>query len=592
MPLFKNFGLLFLLAALVFTSCRKDEETHGYFPPITVVPEVIVNGSFSGVVTDGNNEAVQGAAVSFHSGTIMTDENGYFSFRNVEINERGSLLAIEKEGYFFNAKFINSKLNQENFTSVKLIEKELTGSFPAVEGGTVTTPDGASVRFSVNTIKKENGEVYTGNVKVFATWLNPTAADLVQRMPGDLRAFNAEEEQQQLTTFGMIGVELEGESGEILNIADGQTAVIELPVPSELAAVAPATIPLWHFDETTGYWVEEGEAFLQNGKYTGTVSHFSFWNCDVPNDFVFIEGLITDRSGNPVPNITVLITETGSGTVGYGYTNSEGIYSGAVPSGQDLILSIVVNCDVEIYNEPIGPFSEDTVIPTIVATQSDIFTTIIGTFSDCDNNAVLNGYLKVVFGETTVILPIEVDGNINGIINTCGETSVNVTAFDLNNSTQSTPTTIDVAPGQILDLENIEVCDELEEYVIFTIGNIEITDNAPLCTYGPINGVPGYTFIKADNPNPTITGIFNFAVLGDAVGTYTAEYITGAYVENPPQVLALQCVGEVCDVIVEITTHEGIGGYVIGSYSGTVDPSGLGTTQTVSGTFKVLIEEG
>ena len=48
----KKIGLLFLLATLIFTSCRKDEETSGMFPPTPTTPEVIVNGSFYGMATD------------------------------------------------------------------------------------------------------------------------------------------------------------------------------------------------------------------------------------------------------------------------------------------------------------------------------------------------------------------------------------------------------------------------------------------------------------------------------------------------------------------------------------------------------------
>ncbi len=57
----------------------------------------------------------------------------------------------------------------------------------------------------------------------------------------------------------MAAVELTGTSGELLQIATGKKATLTLSIPSSLAASAPATIPLWFFDEAKGLWKEEAE---------------------------------------------------------------------------------------------------------------------------------------------------------------------------------------------------------------------------------------------------------------------------------------------------------------------------------------------
>jgi ABC-type sulfate transport system permease subunit len=101
-------------------------------------------------------------------------------------------------------------------------------------------------------------------------------------MPGNLTGITINNEQKILQTYGMIAVEMEGSSGEALNIAGSKQATISFPIPSAMLANAPATIPLWHFDETIGVWKEEGTATKQGNAYVGVVTHFSFWNCDVP----------------------------------------------------------------------------------------------------------------------------------------------------------------------------------------------------------------------------------------------------------------------------------------------------------------------
>jgi hypothetical protein len=48
---------------------------------------------------------------------------------------------------------------------------------------------------------------------------------------------------------------------------------------------------------------------IKNGSYyEGDVSHFSFWNCDDPEEAVFIEMTIRGPNGGPLPNTSVRIT--------------------------------------------------------------------------------------------------------------------------------------------------------------------------------------------------------------------------------------------------------------------------------------------
>jgi len=89
-------------------------------------------------------------------GTV-TDENGFFQFKNVELNSRGSLIKVEKQGYFYNAKFVNAELNSQNFTKFKLIEKTSIGFVSSAMGGELSTNDGATISLTANSISDENG---------------------------------------------------------------------------------------------------------------------------------------------------------------------------------------------------------------------------------------------------------------------------------------------------------------------------------------------------------------------------------------------------------------------------------------------------
>jgi hypothetical protein len=60
----------------------------------------------------------------------------------------------------------------------------------------------------------------------------------------------------------------------------------------------PATIPLWSVDETTGLW-KQGRQCNKRSLIIMKVmfSHFSFWNCDVSSQTVFLEMTIVTAEG-------------------------------------------------------------------------------------------------------------------------------------------------------------------------------------------------------------------------------------------------------------------------------------------------------
>ncbi len=147
---------------------------------------------------------------------------------------------------------------------------------------------------------------------------------------------------------------------------------------------APLTIPLWYINESTGYWVEEGEAILEGNKYIGNVNHFCFWNCDETNDFIYIEGIITDENQNAMTNYQVIIKEISSGITGVDWTDQNGVFAGAVPKDKDLSIEILDNCGEIIYSHFIGPYSADAIIPTITVTTTENFVTIAGNLTNCE----------------------------------------------------------------------------------------------------------------------------------------------------------------------------------------------------------------
>ena len=143
---------------------------------------------------------------------------------------------------------------------VKLIPKSISGNFSGSLGGTINLSNGSKLVMPASAVVDGAGNPYTSTVDVAMTWIDPTSTDLPYIMPGDLRGITTGGEERGLQTFGMIGVELTGAGGVPLKIANGKSAELSFPIPAALSSTAPASIDLWHFDELTGRWKQEGQA--------------------------------------------------------------------------------------------------------------------------------------------------------------------------------------------------------------------------------------------------------------------------------------------------------------------------------------------
>ena len=141
----------------------------------------------------------------------------------------------------------------------------------------------------------------------------------------------------------MLLVELQGDAGERLQMMNAQTATLTWAIPASLQSAAPATIPLWYFNDSTGRWIEQGTASRLGNSYIGKVSHFSFWNCDAGVGTVNFKVRLKDQHGNPLAYTFVRMVSQSWGTAG-GYTDSSGFVQGLIPKGQTLAMQVTSSC--------------------------------------------------------------------------------------------------------------------------------------------------------------------------------------------------------------------------------------------------------
>ncbi len=169
-------------------------------------------------------------------------------------------------------------------------------------------------------------------MNVYAVALDPSSPEMYDQMPGELLG-GMNDSLRLLRSFGMAAVELRDANMNELQLAEGSLATLTFDIPSALQADAPETIDWWSFDEALGYWKHEGEATKQDTQYVGQASHFSWWNCDVPQNFNDFHGSVNTVDGTPISDAQVNVVTPNLGS-GITYSNSEGEFSGRVPKNQ------------------------------------------------------------------------------------------------------------------------------------------------------------------------------------------------------------------------------------------------------------------
>lgn len=587
MKSFNYLSLLLLIVLLVFASCRKDHFNEGFDLPQFPNPEITFDGSVSGVVVDESGAPLSDVSLYLSNEQTFSDVNGHFTFRNVVLKRKGSLIRASKNGYFYNSKFVGSSLNSMDFTRIQMMSKTLIGTFQTTDGGTFMTADGASVTFPPNAIKRQTGNSYEGTVNVFAKFIDPSAMDAGMVAPGDLRAYNTEDELVQLASFGMLAVELETNLGAKLNLIESEEAIIEIPVPDELLISAPSSIPLWHFNENSGYWMEEGNATIQGDKYVGSVNHFSFWNCDDPFEIVYVQGYVKNR-GIGLGRMFVTVKILSSGLVGYNYTDEDGFFSGLMPKDELLEISIFNACRQEVYHEEIGPFSDDISLPDI-SINNDSKTIQIKAKLTCDTDILTRAYLIVNHNDGQSLLEADENGKIDATVNICINTMVEIFAYDLETNAISEKIFINTEGVDLIDLDNFEVCNGNDEYIYYKIYDDELIIYNDV--YALYDSGSSTTLIRGESVIDSSSSL-SLRFEGASPNSYTPSEMTVSGM-GAATTYALICYspgGNSCnDIELEITSFGGVGDFVIGSFSGSFK-SNQGSDIPIEGDFKVLRE--
>jgi hypothetical protein len=598
----KKYFLLSFALLLSIYSCRKDSDittTDTQNDP----PEIVVTGNLIGQIIDDNGAVVSNALVTVGNRITFSDESGLFHFNNIQMDATGTYIKADQAGYFQGSDRIYPQNGSTNFSRIQLLSKTFAGTFSNAIGGTIDL-SGAKVIFEPNSLVNDLGELINNDIYVYAKWLDPTAENLGDIMPGALVGRNTFGQEVTMTSFGMMAVELYDQFNNEVFIAEGKEATIHFTIPPSLLDIAPNTIPLWSFDEDEGIWIEEGTTNLVGDTYIGAVKHFSFWNADFPygTETIEISGCVKYENGDPATFNSFKVQIEGGGNIISGSTNQTGQFQGPIPVNETLVFTFFDNCGEE-QEFVIGPFTENTTLEGCFFLEDLEYVTVSGRLIDCEGQGVNEGVLYINNTWPWSPFATDEDGYFAFPYGACSPPEIQLTAHDYANSFSTLPLSFSITGDTNIGV--ISVCDEeLDEMLSnnadgleFDFYNIKLSIDTFILAPDSINYINGSKIygegVDLDGNQHSIALIFPSIAEGSYTGDGSAYFyqFDSSVISGPS--FKLGCWTPCNTVTINITNNEGPGGFLEGNYSGTsdgFDNMNLPTTdKPLSGTFKVRI---
>lgn len=441
----------------------------------------------AGQVLDEAGVPVTGALVKAGSKEVYTDNNGFYNFRaSITVNRDYALVTVKKKGYMHGFKTFTPSKKEKISHNVDIVlqQRPAANIINSGTGGSVTIDGKIGLVFPENSIVTKQGHAYTGEVRIEGRYIDPQAENFSQIMPGMLSGLNSAGQLRAMISFGMASIDLYDASGNELEVAPGKLVKMEMPA----SPGSPATIPLWHFNETYGIWIQAGHATKDDGKYTAEVNHFSIWNLDLEeNSFELNLQFVAGDSSFPLSSRKVEISNASTGDLlGTFQTDARGEATLInCPSNIELKLTIPFKCrSFEKILAPLTASRLEKVKVSAPPAEVTVFS-LNGILYNCNNDILKNHPFEIRLNNgslTSYQLTSDEQGKYDASIVLCKNTNeISIRAYSyINNEFRFSPSET-ITPGD--NIYSPVICYELsqgsqyddEDEVIFPDAKLENT---------------------------------------------------------------------------------------------------------------------
>ena len=276
----KSFLLLLamIIVSVIFTGCGEESSSNN---TTTISVGVTVKSQDGALLNQATVKA----------GSLLTTTNEDGEAR-VNVNPSNSEIVLQvTQAGFINQAVVATVADDVNIEVIMLPVKEkiLVQNIQNAQEINSSTLF-AKVTLPENSLVDAQGQVAEGNVTLDLTPWDIQNSDIVA-MLGNGQALDANSQRTELISAGMLSVSFYDAQGNYLQLAEGKRAEIQMDLPydsiNNIELAIGSEIPLWHFDEDQGLWIEEGVGTVVASQTSpvglavqAEVSHFSTWNWD------------------------------------------------------------------------------------------------------------------------------------------------------------------------------------------------------------------------------------------------------------------------------------------------------------------------
>ncbi len=292
-------SLLAIVGLITLSACSGNDSTS--VPP----PTTTSTGTLTGrVIASDGTGAIPNATIEV--GTVRTTSGADGSYTlSVPVADR-TVVRADADGFAEGVRIARVTAGQNPPLTLQLVRVGFTQNVPIASGGTIAdTNSPAQVILPGNGLIPRTGGSPAANVVVSVTPIS--VASRTSDMPGDFTASTGGT-STPIESFGAMLIDVWDSNNVRYSLAPGSTSTIRIPVSTRSSNV-PATIPLFYLDDSTGRWIQEGQATLvtngSNPYYEGSVSRLTYWNADLVTETIAVTGCVKNDAGQPVANAFV-----------------------------------------------------------------------------------------------------------------------------------------------------------------------------------------------------------------------------------------------------------------------------------------------
>lgn len=427
-------SFLFLLGLMGGLNSCREEIDMDLKDTVEVLPVELINTNISGQVKNLDGKIIDGANVLISEQEMLTDQNGYFSFSNIKADRNGTIITVEKEGYFENKITVYPSLNHDLFSSITLIKDNSSATMLSWQGGEVALGEIGTLYIPPNTlVYASDGSNFEGTAQIHVHSYDMADPLLEHIIPGDLTAYIASNVKKGLIPASILRISLSDGKLNDLRLATEQTAELNLVPSDHFMDEWPEELSMFRFNEENNQWIKTGAALsLETKLYTALINDLGFICLGMDYDVVQLEGYIHYSEDNSAARHHIAVTSDIQKPAIQFQTDEQGFFKGFVPAATPLNLEITNECGFGVYEENIEELVEDTDFEKELQANTDCRSLPVqGRLLDCEGAPVANGYVRITSEENDLFVTTDAEGYYEGEFKICNkDLTIDLTAYN------------------------------------------------------------------------------------------------------------------------------------------------------------------